>query len=97
MSYGDLNGGTGPGDLNGSAPRQIPGTAARPSGAAGPDIEGGDRRCRWRWVAVTMGVRVSVVEEAPTEKIDRSVARMLTASSVKWAVRGCAEPWRRSR
>ena len=40
MSYGDLNGGNGLGELNGGTPRQIPDTASCLAVRLDPDIDG---------------------------------------------------------
>jgi hypothetical protein len=91
MSYGDLNEGTGPGELDSgtdvqaTAPRDV-----KPMGSE-PDI--GDAREQERWIlgAMTMGIRVSQARRCADDEDWGVEHGVFMATSKGSAVRGCVE------
>jgi hypothetical protein len=96
MSYGDLNGGSGLGKLDGGTTAVGPAPRLAMSRRHDPDFGGCAGQARWISTAMTMEVRVSLVRSADGEDLSCE-QRMLMADSEMAAVRGCAALVRKSR
>ena len=97
MNYGDLNGGSGLGKVDGGTHAAGPALRLAMFGRQDPGFGGCGVQERGISLATSMGVRVSLVRWSADGEGFCGEQRMLMADSEMAAVRGCAALVRKSR